>query len=135
MGNIMRSIDEYDLELAQKKERYNFRFTVNFKKMYVMNNTLREDNSERDDKYPKNIFITMLMGIWLAMTVLFCFSKNFLWIVTLPFMVFYIIALVGTFKNWKEYKYKLAPLILCNIGCFLLAAAIGVLFQMFVLKI
>lgn len=39
----MRGIDDYDYELAQKKERYSFRFTVNFKKMYMMNNTLREN--------------------------------------------------------------------------------------------
>ncbi|MCQ2494868.1 MAG: hypothetical protein MJ104_09720 [Lachnospiraceae bacterium] len=131
----MRGIDDYDYELSQKKERYKFKFTVNFKKMYVMNNTLREDNGERDEEYPKNIFMTMLMGIWLAMTVLFCFSKSFLWIVTLPFMVFYIIALVGTFNNWREYKYKKAQFFLINIGCFLLAATIGVLFQIFVLKL
>ncbi|MCQ2526458.1 MAG: hypothetical protein MJ130_06805 [Lachnospiraceae bacterium] len=131
----MRGIDDYDYELAQKKERYSFRFTVNFKKMYMMNNTLREDNGERDEEYPKNIFVTMLLGIWLAMTVLFCFSKNFLWIVTLPFMVFYIIALVGVFKNWKEYKYKMWQIVLMTIGGFLISATIGVLFQMFVLKL
>lgn len=135
MGAIMRGIDDYDYELAQKKERYSFRFTVNFKKMYMMNNTLREDNGERDEEYPKNIFVTMLLGIWLAMTVLFCFSKNFLWIVTLPFMVFYIIALVGVFKNWKEYKYKMWQIVLMTIGGFLISATIGVLFQMFVLKL
>lgn len=135
MGAIMRGIDDYDYELAQEKERYSFRFTVNFKKMYMMNNTLREDNGERDEEYPKNIFVTMLLGIWLAMTVLFCFSKNFLWIVTLPFMVFYIIALVGVFKNWKEYKYKMWQIVLMTIGGFLISATIGVLFQMFVLKL
>ena len=131
----MSNIDKYDDELLQKKERYKFNFTVNFKKMYVMNNTLREDNGERDENYPKDIFITMYAGIWLAMTVLFCFSKNFLWIVTLPFMVFYVIALVGTFKNWKEYKYKVWQFVLMNIGAFLVSATLGVLFQMFVLKI
>lgn len=131
----MSNIDKYDDELLQKKERYKFSFTVNFKKMYVMNNTLREDNGERDENYPKEIFLTMYAGIWLAMTVLFCFSKNFLWIVTLPFMVFYVIALVGTFKNWKEYKYKVWQFVLMNIGAFLVSATLGVLFQMFVLKI
>ncbi len=131
----MSNIDKYDDELLQKKERYKFNFTVNFKKMYVMNNTLREDNGERDENYPKEIFLTMYAGIWLAMTVLFCFSKNFLWIVTLPFMVFYVIALVGTFKNWKEYKYKVWQFVLMNIGAFLVSATLGVLFQMFVLKI
>lgn len=131
----MRSIDDYDYELANKKERYNFKFTINFKKIYVMNNTLIEDNGDRDDKYPKNILLTMLAGIWVALAVLFCFSKSFLLIVTLPFMFFYGMAFFSTFKAWREYKYKKSQFFLINIAALIVAAAIGVLVQIFVLNI
>ena len=131
----MRHIDEYDYEVSQKKERYKFGFSINFKKMYVMNHTLMEDNSERDENYPKNILLNMYFGCWVAMTILFCFSKNLLWIATLPLIIFYIIALVGVFKTWKEYNYKMAPFVFMNIGAFIFAAGVGVAFQTFVLRI
>lgn len=129
------NIDDYDYEVERKKERYKFNFTINFKKIYMMNNTLIEDNGDRDEQYPKNILLTMWTGIWVAMTVLCCFSKSFLLIATLPFMVFYIIALASTAKAWREYKYNNAQMVFMNIGATVFALAVGAVFQIFVLKI
>ncbi len=130
----MRSIDEYDYEVSARKERKRFKLTVNFKKIYMMNNLLFEDNSDWDDKYPKNILYTMLAGIWLGMTVLFGFSNGILLIVTLPFMFFYFLALRSTYKTWKEYKYNRAAFIFMNIGLLILAAAVGIGAQTLVLR-
>lgn len=127
-------IDDYDYELSQRKERRSFNFTVNFKKIYMMNNILLEDNSDWDEEYPKNILYTMLIGIWIGMTVLFCFSQSVLLIVTLPFIFFYIMALNSTYKVWKEYKYKKAVFYIINLAAFVISLTIGVLIQIFVLK-
>lgn len=131
----MGSIDKYDDELSQKKERYTFRFTVNFKKIYMMNTVLFEDNRDWDDTYPRNIFITMLEGIWVGMTVLFAFSQNVLLIVTLPFIFFYGLALFRTYKTWKEYKYPTGQFWLYNLLGLVVSLTLGILFQVFVLKI
>lgn len=130
----MRSIDDYDYELTQRKERRKFKFTVNFKKIYMMNNILLEDNSDWDEKYPKNIFYSMIGGSWLGMAILFAFSNKFLLIVTLPFMFFYFLAIRSTYKSWKEYNYKKGEFCLVNLLGFALSIAVGFLLQILVLK-
>jgi len=130
----LAGIDDYDYEVSERKERIRFDFTVNFKKIYVMNTTLFENNADWDEHYPKDIFVTMLEGIWTGMTVLFCFSNGVLLIATLPFMFFYLMALHSTYKNWKEYKYKKALFWGINIAGLLLALTIGILVQKYVLK-
>lgn len=131
----MAGIDRFDYEASQKRDRRKFNFTVNFKKIYMMNNELFEDNSEWDENYPKNIFLTMLAGIWVGMTALICISKGILFLVTVPFIFFYGMAFFSTYKAWKEYKYKKLPFWLMSIFGLIIALAVGIILQIYVIKL
>lgn len=131
----LRGIDSFDYEADQKKDRLRYRFTINFKTIYMKNAILLEDNSEWDEKYPKNILCQMIIGIWLGMFVLFAFSKGILLMATLPFVFFYIMALNSTYKVWKEYRYKKLQFWLYNFVGLTIALALGILVQIFVLRL
>lgn len=129
LGGVMYKIDDYDEEACKAKEKMNYRFTVNFKKIFYACQELTENNAIQDEKYPKNILYMMLGGIGVFSVILLTFSYKILLICTIPFMVFNIIALVKVAKVWKEYKYKKAELWLWIIAGFIVSCVIAYFLQ------
>lgn len=125
----MGTIDRFDYEAGQKRERKNYGFTVNFKKIYMHNNDLMEDNSDWDENYPKNIFINELLGIWIGLVVLIILSHGIVWLVSLPFLFFYGMAFFSTYKAWKEYQYAKGRFWFISLAGLLLALAVGLPIQ------
>lgn len=129
----MRSIDDYDDD-ANKAEEKQFRFTVNFKKIYSMGQDLLADNGVRNEKYPRNILIKMLGGIAFGWAVCFGFSYNILLIATLPFLFLYFMSFFSTKKAWKEYKYPMKEFWLISLGLFVASLGVAVVIQHFVFQ-
>lgn len=130
----MNSIDRYDYEASSEKEKKQYRFSINFKMIHYVAQELIDDNGIRDEHYPKDIFLSMLAGIWVGLTVLFFISKSILMIVSLPFIFFYMMAFFKVYQAWKEYKYKKGQFWLLSILGLILALAVGVGLQILLWK-
>ena len=124
----MKSIDDYDDEVG-KEEKKEFRFTINFKKIDYMCSELIADNSIRDEEYPLNILIKMILGIWCGAAIFFCFSYSVILIVTLPILFFFFLAFLKVKSAWKEYQYPMGKFALFNIAGLIVSIGIAVLVQ------
>ena len=116
--------DETDPEVQGLKE-YEGRFTVNFKKIYMDVDEIVQKTLTIDDKHPKDSLIKLWAGTMVGFLVLFALSYQVLFIITVPFMAFYFIALLRIYKAWKTFRYNGATFWLMTIGGLILAAAIG----------
>ncbi len=125
--------DETDSEVKELKE-YKTRFTVNFKKIYDDVDEIVQRTLTVDDKHPKDSLVTLWLGIMVAFVVLFGISYQVLFIITIPFMAFYIMALFRIFKAWKTFHYKAATFWLMTLGGLILAAAVGIGARFLILK-
>ena len=97
--------DEVDYEAKAIKD-YEGRFTVNFKKIYMDVDEISERTLEVTDKHPKDSLLKLWAGAMVGMFVFFLLSYQFFAFVMIPFMAFYIIALVRIYKCWKSFKYN-----------------------------
>lgn len=125
--------DETDPEVQGLKE-YEGRFTVNFKKIYMDVDEIVQKTLNIDDKHPKDSLIKLWAGTMIAFWVLFALSYQVLFIITIPFMAFYFIALLRIFKAWKTFRYKASSFWIITILGLIVAAAAGIGTQMLVTK-
>ena len=125
--------DDTDPEVAALKE-YNGRFTVNFKKIYIDVDELTERTLEITDKHPKDSLLKMWAGAMLGFFVLFMLSYQILLIISVPFMVFYLLAVIRIGKAWKGFKYNNTHYILMTVFTLLGLFAIAMVVQWAVLN-
>lgn len=125
----MNNIDSYDYEASETKRRKDFKFTINFKKIYNMNQELMMDNSIMEEDYPKNILLKMILGTWIGIVLFLSFSYRVLLIATVPLLFFYIFAYVSIYKVWKEYHYKKATFWLITLLGIVGAGVVAALVQ------
>lgn len=117
--------DETDPEVQELKE-YQARFTVNFKKIYVDVDEIVQKTLTVTDKHPKDSLIMLWAGTMVGFAVLFGLSYQVLFIITIPFMAFYFMALMRIFKAWKTFHYNAATFWLMTVGGLIAAAGVGV---------
>ena len=94
-----------DFEAQQLKE-YEGRFTVNFKKIYMDVDEINEKTLEVNDKHPKDSLMKLWAGTMCGMFFFFLLSYQVLALATIPFLIFYFVALVRIGKCWKSFKYS-----------------------------
>ena len=116
--------DETDPEVQELKE-YEGRFTVNFKKIYMDVDEIVQKTLTVNDNHPKDSLLKLWAGTMIGFAVLFGLSYQVLFIITVPFMAFYFIALFRIFKAWKTFRYKAHTFWLMTVGGLILAAAAG----------
>jgi hypothetical protein len=122
--------DESDPEVAELKE-YKVRYTVNFKKIFVDVGEMSEHVLEVTDKHPKDDLMKLWAGAMTAYFVFFLLSYKILMIITLPFIVFYFIALVRIGSVWKSFKYKAWQYWLMTIGALIVIFVVAMVAQHF----
>lgn len=123
---MKRSIDDYDYD-ANKVEKKDYKFNINFKKIYYFNHELLECNGYRDEHYPKDILVQELFGLGIWNVILMALSYNILLIATIPFFFFNLLAFLSTRKVWKEFKYKMSTFWLISIAIFVVSIGVGFL--------
>ncbi|MCR5127798.1 MAG: hypothetical protein K6B69_06775, partial [Lachnospiraceae bacterium] len=96
-----------DFEAQQLKE-YEGRFTLNFKKIYMDVDEINEKTLEINEKHPKDSLMKLWAGTMSGMFIFFLLTYQILALATIPFLVFYFIALVRIGKCWKSFKYSAA---------------------------
>ena len=96
-----------DFEAQQLKE-YEGRFTLNFKKIYMDVDEINEKTLEINEKHPKDSLMKLWAGTMCGLFIFFLLTYQILALATIPFLVFYIIALVRIGKCWKSFKYSAA---------------------------
>ncbi len=114
--------DENDYEAKAIKD-YEGRFTVNFKKIFMDVDEINEKTLEVNDKHPKDSLLKLWAGTMVGMFIFLLFSYQFLAFVMIPFMAFYIIALVRVYKCWKSFKYNPVTFWLMSIGALIVLFA------------
>ena len=114
--------DENDYEAKAKKD-YEGRFTVNFKKIFMDVDEINEKTLEVNDKHPKDSLLKLWAGTMVGMFIFMLFSYQFLTFVMIPFMAFYLIALVRVYKCWKSFKYNPVTFWLMSIGALIVLFA------------
>ncbi len=97
--------EELDYEAKAIKE-YNGRFTVNFKKIFMDVDEISEKTLEVTDKHPKDSLMKLWAGTMVGMFVFFLLAYQVFALVMIPFIAFYLIALVRIFKCWISFKYN-----------------------------
>ncbi len=97
--------DDVDYEAKAIKD-HEGRFTVNFKKIYMDVDEISERTLEVTDKHPKDSLLKLWAGTMLGFFAFFMLSYQILALVTLPFIAFYLIALVRIAKCWKSFNYN-----------------------------
>ena len=114
--------DENDYEAKAIKD-YEGRFTVNFKKIFMDVDEINEKTLEVNDKHPKDSLLKLWAGTMVGMFIFMLFSYQFLTFVMIPFMAFYLIALVRVYKCWKSFKYNPVTFWLMSIGALIVLFA------------
>jgi hypothetical protein len=102
MGNWGEDQD-YEAKLIKDHKG---RFTMNFKKIFYDVDEINEKTLEVTDKHPKDSLLKLWAGTMLGMGVFFLFSYQFFAFVMVPFIAFYLIALVRVYKCWKSFNYS-----------------------------
>ncbi|MBP3295014.1 MAG: hypothetical protein J6M27_00425 [Lachnospiraceae bacterium] len=102
----MANLDN-DYEAQQLKE-YEGRFTLNFKKIYMDVDEINEKTLEINEKHPKDSLMNLWAGTMCGMFIFFLLSYQVLALATIPFLIFYFVALVRIGKCWKSFKYSAA---------------------------
>ncbi|MBQ3797541.1 MAG: hypothetical protein II842_14915 [Butyrivibrio sp.] len=114
--------DENDYEAKAIKD-YEGRFTVNFKKIFMDVDEINEKTLEVNDKHPKDSLLKLWAGTMVGMFIFMLFAYQFLAFVMIPFMAFYLIALVRVYKCWKNFKYNPITFWLMSIGALIVLFA------------
>lgn len=116
--------ERWDPELSHKEEPVG-RVTVNFKKISTDVDEIIDGTVTINDKHPKDELIKEWVGVGIAMFVLLTLSYQVLCIATVPFMVFYFIALIKIAKAWKFFKYNVAVFWIINVVALVAFAILG----------
>ena len=120
MGNWGEDQD-YEARLIKDHEG---RFTINFKKIFYDVDEISEKTLEVTDKHPKDSLLKLWAGTVLGMGIFFLFAYQVFALVMVPFVAFYLIALIRVYKCWRSFKYSAAQFWAMSI------VAIGVLFAL-----
>ncbi|MCR4586155.1 MAG: hypothetical protein K5686_10585 [Lachnospiraceae bacterium] len=133
MGNWERMTDFE----AEKMEEFKGRFTINFRKIYFDIDEISERTMEINEKHPKDTLMLSWAGCMTGLFIVFLFVYQAFALITIPFIAFYLMALIKMGKCWKSFNYKLSSFFLMSLGGIILAfaAAYGVryLFLTFIL--
>ncbi|WP_026505349.1 hypothetical protein [Butyrivibrio sp. NC3005] len=124
--------DENDFEAKALKE-YEGRFTINFKKIFVDVDEISEKTLEVTDKHPKDSLLKLWAGTMIGFFILFLISYQVFALVTIPFMAFYLLALLRVFKAWISFKYKGSTFCVMSFFSLVLLFAIAQVIQHFVI--
>lgn len=108
----MHGIDKYDYDVKENEERIHVPFTLNFKSISNYMLALQEGMKEHDDEYPKKELWRLTVAIWVIFFILIVFSYNAFVVITIPFMLFYFLALRSIYKTWKMCGYSKAQFII-----------------------
>lgn len=120
--------DDWDPEVINREEPKG-RFTINFKKIAFDMDKLVLETGEVNDKHPKYDLLLEWAGALTGCFILFLLSYQVFAFVTLPFCIFYIIAIVKIGSAWKQFKYKIGVFWAMTIGAILVLATIAVFIQ------
>ena len=107
--------DDVDYEARELKE-YKGRFTINFKKIYNDVEEISQRTLEVTDKHPKDSLLLLWAGAMCGVFLFFIAAYQILAFVTIPFLAFYLLALIRIGKAWKGYHYSMAQYLLMSIG-------------------
>lgn len=97
--------DDTDYEAKAIKD-HEGRFTVNFKKIFYDVDEISEKTLEVTDKHPKDSLLKLWAGTMVGLFIFFLIAYQILALVAVPFVAFYLIALVRIAKCWKSFKYS-----------------------------
>ena len=122
--------DDQDYEAKLIKE-HKGRFTMNFKKIFYDVDEISQKTLEVTDKHPKDSLLKLWAGTMAGIGVFFLFSYQSFALVMVPFIAFYLIALVRVYKCWKSFKYNAGLFWLMSIGTMLASFALAVVIQHF----
>ncbi len=119
--------DDSDYE-AQHLKDYEFRFTINFKKIYIDVDEVSQRTLEVTEKHPKDSLLKLWAGTMAGIFVFMLLCYKLLVLAALPFLFFYILALIRIYKCWVSFKYKSADFWLMStitlIGLFALSRVV-----------
>ena len=118
----------------EKLKDYEVRFTINFKKIYIDVDEVSEKTLEVNEKHPKDSLMKLWAGTMVGMFIFFLLSYQVLALATLPFLAFYLIALVRIGKCWKSFKYSSATFWLMSIAAMIAAFALAMAGQYIIMK-
>lgn len=108
--------DEWDPEVKDKKDPKG-RVTLNFKKITADVDEILAATVNVDDKHPKNELMKEWVGAMLGFFLIFLVSYKYACFVTIPFMLFYALAVFRIAGAWKTFKYKRVTFWLMTIAC------------------
>ncbi len=97
--------DNLDYEAMSIKD-HEGRFTINFKKIYMDVDEISQRTLEVTDKHPKDSLLKLWAGAMTGILIFFIFSYQILFLVTIPFIVFYFIAIFRIAACWISFKYS-----------------------------
>lgn len=97
--------DDVDYEAKGIKD-YEGRFTMNFKKIYMDVDEISERTLEVTQDHPRDSLDKLWFGAMAGIFIFMLFSYQILALVTLPFICFYLVAVVRIGKCWKSFKYS-----------------------------
>ena len=126
MGNWEKMTD-YE---AEKMEEFKGRFTINFRKIYFDIDEISERTMEINEKHPKDSLMLEWAGCMTGLFIVFLFVYEAFALITIPFIAFYIMALVKMGKCWKSFNYKTSVFVLMTVATAAVAfgAAYGIRF-------
>ena len=126
--------DDTDPEVAALKE-FKVRFTINFKKIYTYVGELSETVLEVNEKHPKDSLMVLWAGTMTGLFIFFLFSYQITYLVTLPFMIFYFIAVTRIFSAWKSFRYSAVPYWLMTVTALICEFVIAMVLQHLFVKL
>ena len=126
--------DDTDPEVAALKE-FKVKFTINFKKIYTYVGELSETVLEVNEKHPRDSLMVLWAGTMVGFFIFFLFSYQITYLVTLPFMIFYFIAITRIFSAWKSFNYKAAPYWLMTVAALICEFAIAMVLQQLLVRL
>lgn len=97
--------DDWDPEVKDKKEPKG-RITINFKKITADVDEIMAATAKVDERHPKDELMKEWIGAMLGFFILFLASYKYACFVTIPFMLFYALAVVRIAGAWKSFKYS-----------------------------
>ena len=131
MGNWEKMTD-YE---AEKMEDFKGRFTINFKKIYFDIDEISERTMEINEKHPKDSLMLSWAGCMTGLFILFMLAYKVFALITIPFIFFYIMALVKMGKCWKSFKYSGAAFVFMTIAATVVLFAAAMLLRTLFLKL
>ncbi len=116
--------EDVDYEAKELKE-FKVKFTINFKKIFFYVGEVSERTLEVTDKHPKDSLMLLWGGTLLGLFIFFALSYQLFIVITLPIIVFYVIALIRIFKCWSSVGYSKSKFWLMTIPAILGTAGIA----------